>query len=146
MGEGNCRDCKDWHGCVGKDWYSYPDIRWCPFQVMWLLKHADTLCWGDWPPEPGRADPGIGEKQVSKEGHFVKPKVIIAELKYRLDRCGVQGKLLAAQARARDDIDMLEPEAWQALMYVKGFKRKSSGFSDWKKKRNYRALTTSKYP
>ena len=137
MGEGICQKCKDWHGCVGKEWFGYHEIRWCPFQVIWILRNTEAFAI-NWPIEPDRAtNPESGKKQAKQEASFVKPKLIIAELYQRLEKCGVAGKLLAAQARANENMGMLEPEAWEALMYVKGWKRKKMSFSTWKKAKKY---------
>ena len=132
MHEGDCQKCKDWHGCVGKPWYSYLEIRWCPFQVMWILRYCDVLHSGRWPSPDERPDT-VPYEQFHNEAPFVKAALIIAELEHRLARCGVAGKLLKAQARAGDNLDYLEGEAWQALLYVKGFRRKITSFTDWKK-------------
>lgn len=145
MSEGVCQKCRDWHGCVGKEWYNFSEIRWCPFQVLWLLRNADTFHTGKWPAEDNRAE-SIGSKQFHKEGSFVKPATIIAELEHRLGRCGVQGKLLRAQARAGDSLEDIEPEAWDVLMYVKGYRRKDLPFRAWLKQRRYlNKITTKKY-
>ena len=75
----------------------------------------------------------------------MKPATIIAELEHRLDRCGVQGKLLRAQVRAGDTLEDLESEAWEVLAYVKGYRRKEMNFNQWRKQRQHRKMTTKKY-
>lgn len=143
MHEGDCQKCKDWHGCVGKAWYDYGEIRWCPFQVMWILQHSNLFDAGKWPPQDNRVE-SIETRQICTEADFVHTQIILGELNYRLKRTGTPGKLLKAQARAGDSLDYLEAEAWDALMYVKGWRRKSQSFSNWKKDKRYHQKPTQK--
>jgi hypothetical protein len=130
----DCRNCKRWEGCVGKAWYSYADLRWCPLQVIWLIQHAEIFKSGKWPIEEGAQTEG-GGKQVKREAPFVKPEIIIAELEHRLKKTGIQGQRLIAQIKAGRDINALNPRAYEALMYVKGWRRKRMSFTEWKNQR-----------
>ena len=136
----DCRSCKDWQSCIGKDWYHYGEIRWCPWQVLWILQHAETLKAGRWPTQEELSHPNspIRKRQFKTEGYFVKSVIIIAELKARLKTTGLSGKLLKAQAKAGDTIDMLELEAREALMYVSGWRQKAVSYPRWKAQWRYR--------
>jgi len=112
---------------------------------MWLLRNIKTLQSGRWPVQDNMPE-NIGDKQFKNEGPFVKAIVICSELCQRLDKCGVAGKLLAAQARASESLDLLELEAWEALMYVKGWRRKETDFLAWRRKRRYREKGTKVFP
>ena len=141
MAEITCRNCKRWKQCpfwhppysAGKEWYHFGEIRWCPFQVLWILENAHTLEAGRWPPE--HCDTGyedrLGGENIKTEAGFVKPELIIAEVKSRLNRTGLHGKLLVSQVEAGRDFDDLDEEAKAALMYVKGWRRKKTGFKKW---------------
>ena len=129
-----CRKCKDWHDCKAPpDWFHYGEIRFCPYQCLWILSHAETLRAGRWPAQAGQAESSNGQRQFKSEASFVKPEIIIGEVESRLESAGVHGKLLAAQAEAGRTLDTLDWEALQALMYIKGWRRKKMSFRDWKK-------------
>lgn len=133
----DCRDCRSYKDCVGKPWYHYGEIRWCPYQVVWIIESLEVLATGGWPPNPegtGYIDPKIKTGYAS-EAYYVKPVGILAEVEYRLRRVGIHGKLLKAEVLAGLD---LSDESRSALMYVKGWRRKRMGFRTWAKERRYR--------
>ena len=135
---GECRDCKDYRECVPPVWFNFAEIRWCPYQVLFILANTETLRAGRWPQDPDKADDNSGQRTVKTEGTFTKPILILAEVETRLERTGVCGKLLIAQAEAGREFSNLDYEAKSALLYIKGWRRKKEGFSAWKKRRNYR--------
>lgn len=131
----DCRKCQTYQGCVGKEWYTYTEIRFCPLQILWIIEKAETLIKG-WPPDPessGHIDPKIKTRYRS-EAYFAKPMEILAEVNYRVKRAGVNGKLLRAEVVAGLE---LSAESRDALMYCKGKWRKRMSFSAWKKQRKY---------
>jgi len=132
-----CRDCKDYRECIGKEWFHFGEIRWCPYQVIFILANADTLRAGHWPQDPDRVDDNAGQKRIKTEGAFTKSILILAEVETRLKRTGIHGKLLVAQVEAGREFSNLDPDARAALMYVKGFKRKRMSFGAWKKARKH---------
>lgn len=137
MAENSCKTCRSWHGCIiPPSCFSYGEIQWCPHQVMWLLKHLETLEAGQRVKEEV-SDTNLKSRQLKAEGYFVSPIIIVAELKVRLEATGFSGKLLKAQAKADYTLDMLDPEAWEALMFVSGWRRKGN-FSLWKRQQRYR--------
>lgn len=132
----DCRKCKDYRDCAGKPWFHYGQIRFCPYQVLWIIEHSDTLLAGDWPPDPDSSsyvDPDI-KGSLKDEAYYAKPVGILAEVNARLARTGTHGKLLRAEVLA--DLD-LSQEAKDALMYVKGWRRKRMSFQKWLRDRRY---------
>ena len=137
---GDCRHCKDYRECMQDiTWFHYGQIRWCPYQIIWILQHKETLCAGQWPKaEDGSSDSNLGQRSVKTEASFVKPELIIGEVETRLERTGKQGELLVTQIEDGRDVSNLSTGAREVLMYVKGFRRKRMGFSAWKKQRKHR--------
>jgi hypothetical protein len=131
-----CRDCKDYRGCIPPEWFNYAEIRFCPYQVLWVIANSDIFRAGHWPKNPN-GDDSSGQKGIKAEAAFVKPILILAELESRLERTGIQGKLLVAQIEAGYEFNMLDREARDALFYVKGWRRKRISFIDWKRKRRW---------
>jgi hypothetical protein len=137
-----CQRCRRWRDCTAPpDWFNYTEIRFCPYQCLWILAHDETLECGQWPIQPGQAESPLGSRQFRAEAAFVKPEVIIAELRSRLAKTGIQGKLLRAQAKAEvTSPDDLEWEAREALWYITGWNRKTINFGAWKRQRRYRGM------
>jgi len=127
----DCRDCKDYRECIGKEWFDFSEIRWCIHQVIWLLQFKETLLDGRWPQDPYGADNNTSSRTVKTEASFVKPELVIAELEARLDRCGIQAELLVTQVEDGRSLSNLSPGAREVLMYVKGLKRKDTDFKKW---------------
>jgi len=133
----DCRRCKDWRSCIGTEGgYLFAHLRFCPFQVVWILANSDYLHAGKWPPRYSALEEPR-KHQISEEGYFVKPALIIAEVEKRLETTNTQGKLLVAQCKAGETLQTLDDEAWEVLMYVKGWRRKDRSFSAWGKDRRY---------
>lgn len=135
----DCQDCKSWKDCLGKPFYTYQDIRYCPFQVLWVIEHSETLRIGNWPDNPDSSsyvDPKI-KTGYGSEAYFVKAVIILGEVEYRLARTGIEGKLLVAEVRAGVSLEELQPESRTSLMFIKGKRRKDTPYSQWKASRNY---------
>ena len=128
MPEIDCRRCDRWKGCLGKDWYHYGDIRWCPLQVIWILQNAETLRAGLWLSPP---DDSAGKAQINTEAYFVKAGIAITEVQDRLDRTPSKGEILLTQVEDGRSLSNLSDGARVILMYVKGFRRKRIGFRRW---------------
>ena len=135
MIERDCRRCKRWKGCPGKDWYHYGEIRWCPQQVIWILQHADTLRAGFW---ITKYEDSGGSRQLKVEAYFVKAGIAICEVEDRLETVDNKGELLITQVEDGRVLGKLSSGAWEILMYVKGKDRKAEDFKTWKRKRDYR--------
>lgn len=135
---GDCRQCHDWAGCPGKDWYGYHEIRWCPQQIFWILKYEQYFHAGEWPAADATADPGAHHRVVKAEAAFVKAAVIIGELDVRLAKTGWRGRLLVLEAYKADKMLYLTEDAKRALYYVAGANRKTREFGPWLADRKYR--------
>ena len=142
----DCNKCKDYRKCLGKEWYSYGEVRWCPFQCLWIIEHLDLIIIGKWPPSPEGStytDSSIKRSVPLSYASFEKPCDIVAELEVRLRKTGVDGKLLIAEVQAGKTFE-LSKEAQTALMYIKGWRRKRLTYSNWKKQRTYLGKNTTK--
>lgn len=132
----DCRKCKTYKDCAGKPWYHYGEIRWCPYQVIFIIENLEVLIAGSWPPNPDDSsyiDPQIRTGYRS-EAYYTKPVEILAEVEYRLKRTGVDGKLLKAEILGELE---LSKESKSALMYVKGRRRKRMSYKRWLRHRRY---------
>jgi len=130
----DCRSCRTWKECYGKDWFGYHEIRWCPKQVEWLIEHQEMLRRGEWPTEETSDNPG--SRQVKTEGAFVKASVIVGELDVRLSNTGVCGKLLVALIKSGASLH--DRDARDALYYISGWRRKATSFRAWRNQRDRR--------
>lgn len=139
MPEQDCRKCKRWWGCIGKDWYNYGEIRWCPQQIIWIYQHEDTFRAGYWVVEHEES----GEStQLHPEAYFVKAILVIAELDVRLETTPNKGEMLITQIEDGRTLSNLSPGAWEILMYIKGRNRKDMDFNSWQRQKRYRKMTT----
>lgn len=139
----DCRKCRDYRDCPGKPWFSYQEIKFCPFQILWLIENLGPE---SWPPNPGESnyiDPGIKTGYAS-EGYFAKAAGVRGEINYRLKKCGKDGKILRLEAEKGTCFDNLEPEAKDALMYCKGWRRKRMGYQRWLRHRRYQGKKLTK--
>ncbi|MBA7654692.1 hypothetical protein ES703_62575 [subsurface metagenome] len=139
----DCRKCKDYRGCPGKPWFHYGEIRYCPHQVCFIILSEALLSNGSWPANPDgttSVDPKVRTGYKS-EAYFVKSVGILAEVNYRLKRCGTDGKLLRAEVLAGLD---LSQESKDALMYCKGNRRKSMSYQRWLRNRRYHGKKLTK--
>jgi len=136
----DCLKCKRWKECAGKSFFTYQEVRFCPYQVLWILEWKDTLLAGNWPDNPDSSsyvDPKI-KTGYGSEAYFVKAVITLGEVNARLARTGIEGKLLVAEVRAGVTLQELQPESRTALMYVKGNITKRQSYSDWKKQEKFR--------
>jgi len=81
------------------EWFSPGEIKFTRRQILWILENAATLSLGCWPVDPapsGYMDLSTIRKKGGKEGYFVKPIEIIAEVEQRLEKCGLDGLILEA--------------------------------------------------
>ena len=81
------------------EWFSYREIRFMRKQVLWILSNATIFKEGYWPVESVNSAyidlPAI-RKKGGKEGYFIKPVEILAEVLTRMEQCGVDGLILLA--------------------------------------------------
>lgn len=88
----DCSQCKDFYaGCQGKEFYEPREIKFCPFQIIWLIQNIGTLHEYSWVKGykvaiPRRKKPGGG-------GYFTTPADYAYEVERRLEHCGLDGLL-----------------------------------------------------
>lgn len=145
-----CIACQDYHDCTfgaGKEWYSFADIRYCPFQVIWIIQNRELIEDGTWPESDDHTDPQIHTGYRS-EAYFVKPALIWGELRVRLKYTKRDGQTLIEEIdRGLAAIELLSTAARDALMYVKGARRKRQGYAQWlaEKNRTHKSLVLRGY-
>lgn len=136
-----CRDCKDWNLCSltesEKEWFGYQHVRFCIHHIFWLLKYEEIIRGKAWP-IPDELAPGGMRPQILSEAAFVKISVVLAELSYRLSRCGDKGDLLSEECKRREKVQYLSDKAKSALYYVAGDNRKKTSFRVWQGMKRYR--------
>lgn len=120
------------------EWVSPGAVTFTREQVLWLLPLLPDLIKGEYPPEPidsGYIDVPIGKRGLKCRAAFENPCLIAAELEMRLEKTGVDGKLLLAEVGA--GYTMFSDEAWLALKFISGWRRKKN-YIVWQKQRRYR--------
>ena len=140
MPEYDCHTCKRWKHCPGKDWFHYGEIRWCPYQIIWILQNAATLDEGTWVVDKNLTDES--DRRALNEAYYVKAKITIAEVRVRLAQHPDRGEILVTQIEDGRNIVTLSDGAYEILMYVKGKNRKVEDFNAWKRKRKFRQKET----
>ena len=132
----NCRRCRGWKQCILSspvlfdvdDHFNFAEIRWCPFQIIFLLSNRETLKSGEWPPEFKESAP---TGRTRAEAKFVMPVLVIAEVEARLQQTGVRGEMLLAQIHDGRTFHTITNGAREALFYIKGWRRKKISFARW---------------
>lgn len=135
----DCRRCKRWKGCPGKQWWHFGEIRWCPLQIIWILQHAEELRAGQWPPQD---EDSRESRQLRAEAYFVKAGIAISEVEKRLETTPGKGELLITQVEDGRTLGTLSHTAYRILMYVKGKNRKDMNFKSWQRQERYRKMNT----
>lgn len=136
----NCRKCRSWRDCThDHSWFNYAEIRWCPYQIIWILSHADTFRAGEW---VARHEESGESRQLHPEGYFVKAGIALAEVEARLETTPNKGEMLLTQVEDGRTLETFSSGAWAILMYIKGKARKSEDFNTWKRKKKYRQKET----
>ena len=128
MVEKDCRSCKTYKDCPGKATYLYQDIRWCPYQVMWLIENDETLRTIGWIIDD---DNRGSRRNIPTAAPFVNIINVLAELDVRLKATGTYGEKLIDQAKEGRPMKYITPMARAALMYGKGWRRKKISFNRW---------------
>ena len=123
----DCRKCRDFRNCPGKDWYEVGEIKFCSNQVIWLITHLGMLKVGNYPPDPrgtGYIDPGILVRRGKPRAYFETPCQLAAEVEWRLEQTGHDGKQLVEEILSQDTFMGFSRQARRALAYISGFNRK----------------------
>ncbi|KKN70418.1 hypothetical protein LCGC14_0431130 [marine sediment metagenome] len=124
-------------------WWSYGSIYFTLAQVKWLLEHLNELREGRWPPEHKVSGyTGSPKRVIRKEGSFVRPAIIAAEMDVRLSKTGNDGLLLEARYNGTEDSELcsefnltqedLDRRITKALKYITGEHRR---WNDWTDKK-----------
>ena len=118
-------------------WFPFYKINFNREQMIWLIYWLDILEEGIWPPEPS------GYTDTSSKGEhradFDDPAIIRAVVTSRLEKTGLEGKLLVAEiCRENTSAEELSYEARRALNYISGSKERRMSFQKWKAQRKYR--------
>lgn len=146
MTELTCRNCKKeklYKECTGgKAWYSYEDIWFCEFQMLWLISHIGELSLQKWPQNPLEnqdVEMPVNTRRMPNVAYFIKPSTILAELMWRLRRTGKDGETLMDEVLKAGIVsrELLSRHAQSALDYITGWRRKETPFSVWKAKKKY---------
>ena len=126
---GDCRDCKSWKGCIGKDFFLYSEIRYCLYQMIWLIENLETLGTGEWPDEP---DDNRSVLQLKAEASFTKAIEMAAETKILLDSLPRYARdHLLDVIKANVYIENMSYTPRTALYYISGL-RKDMDFNKWR--------------
>jgi len=144
MGAGNYDCYQDTKGdCIMEEFYTYGEFHFTRGQVIWAIRNLDELSFGTWPTNPEGSNytelPGV--KKQGGEASFVRACGIAAEIEGRLEKTGVDGKLLVAELNGAWRAPMFEDLQWEsqmALNYVSGWKPKKDIYSSYKAKRQWR--------
>jgi len=139
-----CKDCRNWNDCPGtKTWFSMSEIRYCKFQVIWLISNLidyqdGYIVVSDWPQED--IETGYDDTPVQHSNKAAAPfetlRRITADVTSRLQRTGKDGRLLLLEIK-NDRLEFSE-EANQALSYISGWRTKRMNYGLWKKQRRQR--------
>ncbi len=140
-----CISCRDWSDCAGKPWYAPRDIRYCRYQVEWIIKEFLSYQSGDiilvrdkWIPEDretGYVDTEGAKGSISAHAPFELTVQIIGEVTERLKKTGQDGRLLVLEIL--NGQQELSREARNALFYCSGWKHKGN-YRQWLWNRRYR--------
>jgi len=143
----DCKSCKGrYKECAGPEWYSPGDIRFCPYQVLWLIewffwlsKEGVVRIGMDWPEDPNSSGSELPNVQRSRVAgaYFEKPIDAIAELAIRLKNLGRSADLLLAELQAGMEGNLTD-EADAAFHYITGNRRKLKPYYQWKAQRKWR--------
>ena len=141
-----------------EDWYNYSAFGFTRRQMLWVLRNKDSFEHGEWPPEPpeyitdeyskeekkwvtveraksSNIDAPITKRRIKSGAYFENPAVIWAEVTVRLNKTGVDGKLLQAEVDAGYTI--FSDEARSALNYISGMKRRGD-YKRWLRNRRFK--------
>jgi len=142
-----CQRCKKWTECPGvPEWFNPSDIRFCPYQVRWILDNVESLGMGRWPMEPkisGYID-RPGNRRIKSEAHFVVPVGVLAEVHKRLSFCGQDGALVRCLSQSVD-IDVLKDlvhlsdnqinnRVNRAIRYASGWRRRRLSYYEFSRR------------
>ncbi len=142
--------------CTGYDWFPINEIRYCSYQMMFLIEHRLLLQEGKYPPDPyvsgyvgggfsGRKSHAPFERALQEVGEL-DARCLTMEVGARLCASNLSRKLLIAEIEGGRTIRELSAEARLFLRYISGWERRLMSFSAWSKQTRYRAkMNTRSY-
>lgn len=133
--------CNDYRKCIGKEFYTYADLKFCPYQVLWIMQHADILDEGRWPDPPVYLDidNDAKKRQIIPEAYFVKSILTIAIVRMRLELITKDDRRQLWKAVGEgQEFNEIEGGAKSALLYISGWRMRKTPYTRWKAKKNYR--------
>ena len=157
MAEVECRDCYDFKArryrylkekvivdgkvvirdCSGRDYYTYGDIFYCRWQIIWVRQHKGELRRGIWPDMPSdNIVESVKKKQVGAD--YERACITHADVDSRLKKAKGDGKLLDKEIELGTPINEMEDEAKSALLWCEGWRKKRGDYAVWKAKKTYR--------
>ena len=130
-------------------WYEPREIIFSREQMLFLIEFLPLLIEGIWPPNPqgsGYTEVPNVQRSRSRHAYFETPCQIAAEVEWRLNRTGIEGKLLVSEIRQGLMLEELQPESRNALNYISGWRRRSQKYKDWVRQQNYRHNKLARQP
>ena len=142
---------KSWYSCESLWTFSYP-------KIVFILRYMSLMEEGSYPPDPretGYTDFGIRvQHSTDPNAYFVKPVEVVAELKIRLDMCGLDGEIIRRIYTDDVDISVIAKELnedygqiwWRinkVMEFCKGTDRRTLNYLEWIKKEKKYALSTN---
>ncbi len=142
-----CQKCRTWKDCTGHEWYEIREIRYCSWQVQWIIENFLRV-WADeiivmrdtWPSqdvETGYTDAPQTQHAISSHAPFEGVLQMVAEVHRRLEWTGSDGRELVLMLEHGTD---LSSNAHDALRYCSGWRRKDTSFKDWLRLREWRKM------
>lgn len=126
-------------------WYSPADIRFTRNQVFFLIQNLPLLRDGFYPPDPITNGYIGADRKQNLRAPFTVPCELASEIDKRLESTELYGKLLLLEAKASFQIWQLSKDAFLALNYCSGWRRRRMSFSEWKKQSLYRQRRVNGY-
>lgn len=122
----------------GQEWYFYYELRYCPYQIMWILQNLEDFELDIYPPHPRYEEPDIAAGYAN-QAYFCKPRAIYADINSRLGRTGKDGIILIEQLKQEKILfKELRPQARNACLYIRGVYPKETDYPQWLATINYR--------
>lgn len=146
----DCRKCRDWGDCIGKDGYESGEIQFCRWQIMWLLYYRAILENGEYPSGKTFDWPPTLVKGARSGAYFETPAGLIGLVMDRLAKTEKDGKILVLiiDKMTDDTGDTIystyedkvkeDRDARAALGYINGWKPKRMLYSKWRWQRDHR--------
>ena len=93
-------------------WYSPGAIKFEEYHIRWLIQNLPTLEAGEWPRQFRKPDGMSEDNMPNTSGHayknakFTRPVEYSAEVKRRLESCGLDGLMLLLREWGRPDYEI----------------------------------------